>query len=76
MAIYLKIANTQYKLPNRIIVGRGEPFTQFLEDRSVGRAHVLLVRKKDGVYVKDLGSDTGTYISGKKTSSKQTYEME
>ncbi len=66
MAIYLKIGSTQYKLPNRIIVGRGEPFTQFNDDRSIGRAHLLLVRKKDGIYVKDLGSPTGTVVNGKK----------
>lgn len=66
MSIYLKIGESNFKLPKRIIIGRGAPFSIFDEDQNVSRTHFLLLRKKDGVYVKDLGSRSGTYLNDHK----------
>lgn len=71
MSIYLQIGTVSYKLPNRTIVGRGDPFTQFSEDRDISRAHLELLRKKEGIFVRDLGSPAGTYLDGKKLPKKK-----
>lgn len=66
MSIYLKINDIYYKLPNRVTIGRGAPFTQFNEDKTISRAHFTLYQTKNGVLVKDNGSKTGTLLNGKK----------
>jgi pSer/pThr/pTyr-binding forkhead associated (FHA) protein len=37
----------------------------------VSRNHALLVRRKDGLYIDDLGSLNGTYINRRRIESHQ-----
>ena len=52
-------------LPNgeRTMIGRSPDCDVFLDDVTVSRNHALLVRRRDGVYIDDLGSLNGTYVN-------------
>ena len=50
-------------------VGRSTESDVFLDDVTVSRNHALLVRRRDGVYVDDLGSLNGTYINRRRIDS-------
>lgn len=71
MSIYIQISDKNYKVPNKITIGRGEPFTQFKDNREVARAHLIIARDKKGIYVKDLGSEIGLNINGSKVKPKK-----
>ena len=43
----------------------------FLDDVTVSRNHALLVRRKDGLYIDDLGSLNGTYVNRRRIESHQ-----
>ena len=44
-------------------IGRSPDAEVFLDDVTVSRNHALLVRRRDGVYIDDLGSLNGTYVN-------------
>jgi pSer/pThr/pTyr-binding forkhead associated (FHA) protein len=44
-------------------IGRSPEAEVFLDDVTVSRNHALLVRRRDGLYVDDLGSLNGTYVN-------------
>jgi len=44
-------------------IGRSPDAEVFLDDVTVSRNHALLVRRRDGMYVDDLGSLNGTYVN-------------
>jgi pSer/pThr/pTyr-binding forkhead associated (FHA) protein len=44
-------------------IGRSPDAEVFLDDVTVSRNHALLVRRRDGLYVDDLGSLNGTYVN-------------
>ncbi len=48
---------------DRVSIGRSPDAGVFLDDVTVSRNHALLVRRKDGLYVDDLGSLNGTYVN-------------
>jgi hypothetical protein len=50
-------------------VGRSPDADVFLDDVTVSRNHALLVRRRDGVYIDDLGSLNGTYITRRRIES-------
>ena len=47
----------------RMRIGRSPDAEVFLDDVTVSRNHALLVRRRDGLYVDDLGSLNGTYVN-------------
>jgi pSer/pThr/pTyr-binding forkhead associated (FHA) protein len=47
----------------RTQIGRSPDAEVFLDDVTVSRNHALVVRRRDGLYVDDLGSLNGTYVN-------------
>ena len=54
-----------------ISIGRTPDAGVFLDDVTVSRNHALLVRRKDGLYIDDLGSLNGTYVNRRRIESHQ-----
>jgi pSer/pThr/pTyr-binding forkhead associated (FHA) protein len=53
----------------RMTIGRSPDAEIFLDDVTVSRNHALLVRRRDGLYVDDLGSLNGTYVNRRRIES-------
>jgi hypothetical protein len=53
----------------RMSIGRTPDAPIFLDDVTVSRNHALLVRRRDGHYIDDLGSLNGTYVNRKRIES-------
>ena len=53
----------------RMSIGRNPEAEVFLDDVTVSRNHALLVRRRDGLYVDDLGSLNGTYVNRRRIES-------
>jgi pSer/pThr/pTyr-binding forkhead associated (FHA) protein len=45
-------------------IGRDPEADVSIEEPSASRRHALVVRKRDGFYLRDLGSTNGTYLFG------------
>lgn len=71
MSILFTINNQAYSAPNKVTIGRGEPFSIFGKSFSVSRAHVALMLQNKKIYIKDLGSKIGTRKNGTRITSKQ-----
>jgi hypothetical protein len=54
---------------DRMAIGRSPDAEVFLDDVTVSRNHALLVRRRDGVYIDDLGSLNGTYVNRRRIES-------
>ncbi|MGH2975246.1 MAG: FHA domain-containing protein [Solirubrobacterales bacterium] len=54
---------------DRVSVGRSPDAGVFLDDVTVSRNHALLVRRRDGLYIDDLGSLNGTYVNRRRIES-------
>lgn len=54
---------------DRISIGRNPGAGIFLDDVTVSRDHALLVRRRDGRYIDDLGSLNGTYVGRRRIES-------
>ena len=50
-------------------IGRSPDAEVFLDDVTVSRNHALLVRKRDGLFIDDLGSLNGTYVNRRRIES-------
>jgi hypothetical protein len=50
-------------------IGRSPDAEVFLDDVTVSRNHALLVRRRDGLYIDDLGSLNGTYVNRHRVES-------
>ncbi len=48
---------------DRMAIGRSPDAEVFLDDVTVSRNHALLVRRRDGLYLDDLGSLNGSYVN-------------
>jgi hypothetical protein len=53
----------------RVTIGRSPDASVFLDDVTVSRNHALLVRRRDGLYIDDLGSLNGTYVNRRRIES-------
>ncbi|TML82459.1 MAG: FHA domain-containing protein [Actinobacteria bacterium] len=50
-------------------IGRSPDAEVFLDDVTVSRNHALLVRRRDGLYIDDLGSLNGSYVNRRRIES-------
>jgi pSer/pThr/pTyr-binding forkhead associated (FHA) protein len=53
----------------RMTIGRSPDAGVFLDDVTVSRNHALLVSRRDGLYIDDLGSLNGTYVNRRRIES-------
>ncbi len=53
----------------RVSIGRTPDAAVFLDDVTVSRNHALIVRRRDGLYIDDLGSLNGTYVNRRRIES-------
>ncbi len=53
----------------KVSIGRTPDAGVFLDDVTVSRNHALLVRRRDGLYIDDLGSLNGTYVNRRRIES-------
>ena len=54
---------------DRLSIGRSPDAGIFLDDVTVSRNHALVVRRRDGCYIDDLGSLNGTYVNRRRIES-------
>jgi pSer/pThr/pTyr-binding forkhead associated (FHA) protein len=54
---------------DRMAIGRSPDAAVFLDDVTVSRNHALLVKRRDGLYLDDLGSLNGTYVNRRRIES-------
>ena len=55
----------------KVSIGRTPEAGVFLDDVTVSRNHALVVRRRDGLYIDDLGSLNGTYVNRERIESQQ-----
>ncbi|HWH43131.1 MAG TPA: FHA domain-containing protein [Thermoleophilaceae bacterium] len=53
----------------RMTIGRSPEAEVFLDDVTVSRNHALIVRRRDGLHIDDLGSLNGTYVNRRRIES-------
>ncbi len=56
---------------DRVTIGKLDSNTLVLEDTAVSRQHCELTRSSKGFSIKDSGSTNGTFVNGKKVSSRK-----
>ncbi len=65
--------NTGRKLPVLFwenTLGRSKSSDIVVDDPAVSRSHCVLLRRKEGWYVNDVGSKSGTFVNGKRTRGR------
>lgn len=53
-------------------IGRARSCDIALDDPAVSRNHCVLLRRKEGWFITDTGSKTGTYVNGKRIGTRRT----
>ena len=64
-----RAGETFYITDERTTIGRSPDAEVFLDDVTVSRNHAILVRRRDGLYIDDLGSLNGTYVNRRRIES-------
>ena len=54
---------------DRMSIGRSPDAAIFLDDVTVSRNHALVVRRRGGLFIDDLGSLNGTYVNRRRIES-------
>jgi hypothetical protein len=75
MAFFIEISGKSYKVPNKVIIGRGEPFTQLNANRNVARAHLSLLFEDGRWFIKNLVHRELTTMYGKPLLTGKYYEI-
>jgi FHA domain len=65
MSFYIKFKDKSFKVPNTIMVGRGEPFTIFGRDDLVSRVHFKAEYKKYKFYITAMDKQRPTVVNNK-----------
>ncbi len=76
MSIYLRIGQIVYKTSDKTIVGRGAPFTVLGDDKNIARAHFVVIQKNSKLYIKDLKSESGTFLHGEKVPTSESINIQ
>ena len=63
MPIFFRVKDKVFKCPDRIVIGRGAPFSVFDDNRNVARAHLLVTNKKNQLRIKNLHPSRETFIN-------------
>lgn len=53
-----------------LLIGRSQASDIVLDDRRVSSKHAEISRRREGVFIKDLGSKNGTYVNDSKVEEK------
>lgn len=53
-------------------IGRSRSSDIAIDDPAVSRNHCVLLRRKEGWFITDTGSKTGTFVNGKRIGSRRT----
>jgi hypothetical protein len=61
-----ELINVQQFMDAQVVIGRSGDAQVTLEDATVSAIHALLEERDTKIYLSDLGSQTGTYLSGKR----------
>ena len=61
---------------DRVSIGRSPDAGVFLDDVTVSRNHALLVKRRDGLYIDDLGSLNGTYVNRRRIESQRLQDAD
>jgi len=77
----LDILNGSYKIQSfdlkndEIYIGRASDNDIQIEDKTVSRNHLKLIRKENEYFIRDLKSKNGTFVNGEKISSGIEFEV-
>jgi len=64
-------AGESFPVDDRTSIGRSPDAGIFLDDVTVSRNHALVVHRRDGLFIDDLGSLNGTYVNRRRIESHQ-----
>lgn len=76
MSFFINIKGKTLKVGKQVIIGRGSPFENLLPFRDIARAHAKVLEKANGYFIKDLGSETGTFVNGEKIKPNTLVQIE
>ncbi len=57
-------------------VGRGETADVIVDDLTLSRRHFLIVREGDGYILKDLESQNGTWVDGRRAQATRLHDYD
>ena len=58
----------------QLLIGRGEAADIRLNDDALARIHISIRKKREGFYLTDLDSDTGTRVNGESVDRVELHD--